>query len=651
MPIDPRVVVGGSVAGRVLCVEPSPELLRAGRRHLVLQYLRQELTAIASSLKDTEGDSSRGDHAGDEQRQYQQALAEALGMAADAAQPQQQLLRMPSRTQLEALGRGDLVALVAGAGGFAEVASQLGLQGARRPRGFWNRPDSLQVLQGELSAFVASAWVQLPHPDDGSTYYYNQISNRSTWKRPPQPVLVPLGTQPAPAPQAATGAAATNAVHPQPPPLAPPPLEGRRTAAGGPPNAAYADTPQAAVPGPGTGSGPGPGAAPGTVWVWAVPGEAAAERVMPSRALLLQAGRRDLHYAVTQLLGGYAAAAAALRRRPTWARGAALAAADARRELRARLAKVAREMGLPPGTMPSERDLVQAGQGALVGAVRRAGGYRLLAGRLRLAGRRRARGTWQSAEVLARELAEFARQHPRGSQVFTPHSQQTEPQPQSQQQQPSPQQAGSDPHSSSHGEATDNDAAVGDSSADAAAPSPLPLPLPLPTRRQLREAGRFDLLYALHMHSRAAKTRAAKALQKRQQVGDTPTKAQPTSWAAVDAAGALAALGGLAAPASRRGTNRNALRWEDVEEAVRAGCHSPRAIREHLQQHRRVAVSRQHLTVYLARQAAEGRLAKPSYGRYELPSTPHERPSANTSQQRRSSGTLRDGSTDRIGRL
>lgn len=118
----------------------------------------------------------------------------------------------------------------------------------------------------------------------------SQISNRSTWKRPPQPVLVPLGTQPAPAPQAATGAAATNAVHPQPPPLAPPPLEGRRTAAGGPPNAAYADTPQAAVPGPGTGSGPGPGAAPGTVWVWAVPGEAAAERVMPSRALLLQGG-------------------------------------------------------------------------------------------------------------------------------------------------------------------------------------------------------------------------------------------------------------------------------------------------------------------------------------------------------------------------
>lgn len=59
--------------------------------------------------------------------------------------------------------------------------------------------------------------------------------------------------------------------------------------------------------------------------------------------------------------------------------------------------------------MPSERDLVQAGQGALVGAVRRAGGYRLLAGRLRLAGRRRARGTWHSAEALARELAEFAR--------------------------------------------------------------------------------------------------------------------------------------------------------------------------------------------------------------------------------------------------
>lgn len=112
-----------------------PELLRAGRRHLVLQYLRQELTAIASSLKDTEGDSSRGDHAGDEQRQYQQALAEALGMAADAAQPQQQLLRMPSRTQLEALGRGDLVALVAGAGGFAEVGEEVLVELVMKARG------------------------------------------------------------------------------------------------------------------------------------------------------------------------------------------------------------------------------------------------------------------------------------------------------------------------------------------------------------------------------------------------------------------------------------------------------------------------------------------------------------------------------------
>lgn len=105
------------------------ELLRAGRRHLVLQYLRQELTAIASSLEGTASDSSGGDHAADEQRQYQQALAEALGVAADPAQQQQQQLRMPSRTQLEAAGRADLVALVVEAGGFAEVG--LGAGGKR----------------------------------------------------------------------------------------------------------------------------------------------------------------------------------------------------------------------------------------------------------------------------------------------------------------------------------------------------------------------------------------------------------------------------------------------------------------------------------------------------------------------------------------
>lgn len=162
------------------------------------------------------------------------------------------------------------------------------------------------------------------------------------------------------------------------------------------------------------------------------------------------------------------------------------------------------------------------------------------------------------------------RQHSRGSQVSAPHSQQTDAQHQAQeQQQQHSQEENSNPHSSSHSEpAAAADAAVGASSADAATQQLLPLP----TRRQLREAGRFDLLYALHVHSRTAKTHAAKTQQHRQQMGGRPTQAQPTSGAAVEAAEALAALGGLAAPASRRGTNRNALRWEDVEEAVRVGA-------------------------------------------------------------------------------
>ncbi len=85
--------------------------------------------------------------------------------------------------------------------------------------------------------------------------------------------------------------------------------------------------------------------------------------------------------------------------------------------------------------------------------------------------------------------------------------------------------------------------------------------------------------------------------------------------------------------------------FSPVSCSPQAGCHAPRAIREHLQQHRGVAVSRQHLTAYLARQAAEGRLAKPSYGRYELPSTPYKRPSGSTtSEQRRTSGAGRDRS-------
>jgi hypothetical protein len=65
----------------------------------------------------------------------------------------------PSLHKLRAAGRSDLVSLIKRAGGLATVASYIGLRSPRRPQGYF---EDLQVLDWELSCFIASGWVQMP---------------------------------------------------------------------------------------------------------------------------------------------------------------------------------------------------------------------------------------------------------------------------------------------------------------------------------------------------------------------------------------------------------------------------------------------------------------------------------------------------------
>ncbi|KAG2499535.1 hypothetical protein HYH03_002481 [Edaphochlamys debaryana] len=455
--LDSALLPHADVGAQVLYAAPPPELLEQGRRHLLLQLLRSELRPLLEGVEGTESGRAGGAEAGPSDKpadnlrrghRRKAAGGEALPPAAAAPAPLPPGATLPSRKQLLEAGRRDLVELVAQAGGFAEVATHLGLRLARRPRGFWMGPGSWTRLGEELAVFVANSWLELPAPDEeGACYFFNQVSGRTTWRRP-----APLKRLPAPA-----------------------------------------------------GGAPGAG---GVRWVVAEP---AANRVMPSQTAVLQAGRYDLHNAIVAH-GGYTAVAQHLGRRVTWA--LSTRAYGSRATLRRQLAAAAEELGLPEGAMPTQRELQEAGRGALLAAVRRSGGFQAVAGSLRLRprGRRRPRGHWDDPERLALELAAFAA-----------------------------------------------------------------------SRASLMAAGRMDLVYGMDRHRGRRRE--------------------------------LAELAGLAPAASRRGTNRNALRLEDVRGALAAGCHTPKAIREHLEG-RGVSVSRQHLTTWLASRVEEGLLARAGHGRY-----------------------------------
>ncbi|CAM6128202.1 unnamed protein product [Calypogeia fissa] len=101
---------------------------------------------------------------------------------------------MPTKRQLVAAGRHDLVDDIKAAGGFLAVAQSLNLRSRRRPNGFW---EDMKNLDAEIEWFVSSSWTKLKDPETGELFYQNQATGEVS-NREPSPGTV---SNPAPVSQ------------------------------------------------------------------------------------------------------------------------------------------------------------------------------------------------------------------------------------------------------------------------------------------------------------------------------------------------------------------------------------------------------------------------------------------------------------------
>ncbi|CAK0783921.1 hypothetical protein CVIRNUC_007121 [Coccomyxa viridis] len=157
IPYVPQIVQQVNDIERELLVKAPTGLLSLGREKAALAYVEPLLRAFMQQQQTPEG-------------------------AAHGAP-------MPTRSELLAAGQQHLVRAIQHAGGFLTVAQLLGLRCKRRPPGYWDSPD---VLDEEISQFVAANWVDLQDFETGSNYFYNQITHRTQFDKPVQPQKIAL---------------------------------------------------------------------------------------------------------------------------------------------------------------------------------------------------------------------------------------------------------------------------------------------------------------------------------------------------------------------------------------------------------------------------------------------------------------------------
>jgi hypothetical protein len=385
-----------------LLVDPPGGLLDLGKRRAVLQHLKIELTQFIMKEKQNRIINNK-ESSGGNNRDYinsttnedrllnEQNLREdnSGGQYGNINNDNYYILNMPLRRELESSGRKDLVKVIQSAGGFIEVAQDLGFKPVRRPPGYW---EDEEALDRELSLFVAANWVRFEEDsdteelesavfsdpkqnidtsrDDGEVkiseisenrgendhddeddffpasqihkpekptsgnevYWYNQVTRKVRWSAPVLPQTLALDDQ-------------------------------------------------------------------GSTLLT----ESPEDRAMPSRSALHAAGRYDLHQAIVAA-GGYAQVSEDLDRYPAWPPSRHLRSF---RTLAAELKEFCEDAGLPKNKMPTKGELLSMGRSDLHQAVTKLGGYPTVARKLRLKSQRKKRGEWKNIEATAAELKKF----------------------------------------------------------------------------------------------------------------------------------------------------------------------------------------------------------------------------------------------------
>lgn len=355
IPLVPSIVPVIDAEKELLVLSPPPGLLDLGRRQAALARIDRLLR--------------------------KSGLVSSVYMESPDGLQEELKPRMPTRRELEDMGRYDIVKLVQENGGFLDVAQCLGYRGRRKPPGYW---EDEEVLDRELSLFVGSGWIKMEaldsdeestsdddgggddsvgddgdggqSEDDGSStamttpttttsspettynsYWFNTVTRQLRWTQPQLPQIIPLDD----------------------------------------------------------------------MGMDAIIVETEEDRAMPSRSSLLAAGRYDLHTAIVSQ-GGYAEVSNALDRWPAWPPTRKLRNL---KTLKSEINKFIREHHLDKRFLPAAGDFLDLGRPDIHQViVARFGGYKEVGRRIGLRNHRGAGVDWRDFESVCSEMKTFCSQ-------------------------------------------------------------------------------------------------------------------------------------------------------------------------------------------------------------------------------------------------
>ena len=298
--------------------------------------------------------------------------------------------RMPTRRELEEMGRYDIVKLVLDNGGFLDVAQCLGYRGRRKPPGYW---EDEEVLDRELSLFVGRGWIKMEalDSDEESTSDDDAVADGGEDDG--------RGEDDAPS----TAAIATPSVTPSMTPSTTSPTTTEQTHTAATTHNSYwfnTVTRQLRWTQPQL-----PQIIPlDDMGIDAIIIETEEDRAMPSRSSLLAAGRYDLHTAIVSQ-GGYVEVSNALDRWPAWPPTRKLRNL---KTLKSEINTFIREHHLDKRFLPAASDFLDLGRPDIHQViVARFGGYKEVGRRIGLRSHRGGGVDWRDFESVCAEMKAF----------------------------------------------------------------------------------------------------------------------------------------------------------------------------------------------------------------------------------------------------